>query len=302
MTPSHDERGTVNAPALPVPSAAGSRVLDLPHERTPDATSGAGSRTWALRGRNAVVLISELVGSDAVEERDVPDEYALLVGEHTDLTVHHDGAGTTRIAEPAFVVVPPGTSAVVASGPCTVVRVFTTWCAGPTALAPDAGRDADERVIPLPVPASPLATRTRVHPLREVPEQADRLGRVFRTSSLMVNWFPDQWGPRDTEALTPHAHEDFEQISLTLHGDYVHHLRTPWTPEMSRWRDDEHLEVGSPSMLLIPPTLIHTTAATGSGRHRLVDVFAPPRADFLARRWVLNAGDYQSRRDDGALP
>ena len=46
-------------------------------------------------------------------------------------------------------------------------------------------------------------------------------------------------------------------------------------------------------MTLIPPTIVHTTRAVGAGTHTLVDVFAPPREDFLANGWVLNAGDYQ---------
>lgn len=109
----------------------------------------------------------------------------------------------------------------------------------------------------------------------------------------MVNWFPVHDGPRDTEGLSPHSHEDFEQLSVTLVGNYAHHLRVPWTARMSEWRDDEHVQVGSPSMTLIPPTVVHTTRAVDAGPHTLVDVFAPPRGDFLAKGWVLNAGDYQ---------
>lgn len=65
---------------------------------------------------------------------------------------------------------------------------------------------------------------------------------------------------------------------------------------MSEWREDEHVQVGSPSMTLIPPTVVHTTRAVGAGPHTLIDVFAPPREDFLAKGWVLNAGDYQGTR------
>lgn len=112
----------------------------------------------------------------------------------------------------------------------------------------------------------------------------------------MVNWFPVREGPRDPERLSPHSHEDFEQMSVALVGNYAHHLRVPWTPRMSEWRDDEHVEVGSPSMTLIPPTVVHTTRAVGAGPHTLIDVFAPPREDFLAKGWVLNADEYQGIR------
>ncbi|MFF7635909.1 hypothetical protein ACFZB9_22595 [Kitasatospora sp. NPDC008050] len=127
----------------------------------------------------------------------------------------------------------------------------------------------------------------------ERPDEEGRLGRIFRTASLMVNWFPVHQGPRDTERLSPHSHEDFEQMSVTLVGNHVHHLRVPWTPRMSEWRDDEHVRVGSPSMTLIPPTVVHTTRAVGAGPHTLIDVFAPPREDFLAKGWGLEPlGDY----------
>ncbi|MEK8174567.1 hypothetical protein NKH77_52745 [Streptomyces sp. M19] len=52
---------------------------------------------------------------------------------------------------------------------------------------------------------------------------------------------------------------------------------------MSEWRDDEHLQVGSPSMTLIPPTVVHTTRAVGPGAHTLIDVFAR-RARTSSRR------------------
>ena len=45
-------------------------------------------------------------------------------------------------------------------------------------------------------------------------------------------------------------------------------------------------------MIIIPPEIVHTTEGSGGGRHVLVDVFAPPRADFIARNWIFNAGEY----------
>ena len=258
--------------------------LDQPHDRAPDSMTRDGTRTWSLRGDRVVVSIIDLAPHDRLTEQQ-PDEHVVLVPGPIGLLVDHDVYGRVEVAEPAVVVVPAGTSTLCADSATRVVRILAT-------RDPGSPGSPDRAVRP----------GLRVHPLRTVPVQSGRLGRIFRTASLMVNWFPDQDGPRDTEALSPHAHADFDQVSVTLEGDYVHHLRTPWTPRMSTWRDDQHLAVGSPSMLRIPPSIVHTTRAVGSGRHSLVDVFAPPRADFLARGWVLNAEDYLPVGDDQRRP
>jgi hypothetical protein len=117
--------------------------------------------------------------------------------------------------------------------------------------------------------------------------------KMLQTDTLSIN-IVDYIGPRDRAALSPHSHADFEQGSLALAGDFVHHLRTPWGADADRWRDDEHLQAPSPSMLVIPPQVIHTSEGVGEGRHVLIDVFSPPRADFIASNWVFNAGDYEA--------
>jgi hypothetical protein len=45
-------------------------------------------------------------------------------------------------------------------------------------------------------------------------------------------------------------------------------------------------------MTIIPPKLVHTTEGVGPGPHLLIDIFAPPRRDFIAKGQVLNAVDY----------
>ena len=99
--------------------------------------------------------------------------------------------------------------------------------------------------------------------------------------------------PRDTAKLSPHSHADFEQASLLLEGDYVHHLRWPWGPDMSQWRPDEAGEVGSPSVLIIPAKVVHTSRNVGPKRSWLIDVFGPPRMDFSSKPgMVCNEADY----------
>jgi len=269
-------------------------VVDEISQRGPDDVSAGGSRTWSVCGRNFVVAITELAAGDRLVERDVADEHVLLVQDHALVRVEHDDEAPVSVPEPALVVVPAGTTTVHAASPTTVACVFSARCTEQMRRAVNHGAGPDLRVAQLPEPPE-AGAGVRVHRLRDVPEVEGRLGRIFRTTSLMVNWFPVHEGPRDTERLSPHSHEDFEQMSVTLVGSYAHHLRVPWTARLSEWRDDEHVEVSSPSMTLIPPTVVHTTRAVGDGPHTLIDVFGPPREDFLAKGWVLNAGDYQGR-------
>jgi hypothetical protein len=98
--------------------------------------------------------------------------------------------------------------------------------------------------------------------------------------------------PRDETQLTPHSHADFEQGSIGLEGEWIHHLRVPWLPNRREWRPDVHLQVGSPSTLIIPAGVIHTSQGIAGAGMRLIDVFAPPRMDFSERGWVDNAADY----------
>jgi hypothetical protein len=74
----------------------------------------------------------------------------------------------------------------------------------------------------------------------------------------------------------------------------VHHLRYPWTPDKTTWRADEHESYrASPSVLVIPARVIHTSRDVGEGTTWLVDIFGPPRIDFSQKPgFVLNAADY----------
>ena len=122
--------------------------------------------------------------------------------------------------------------------------------------------------------------RVRVYPLSEHPLKSGMLGRIFRCSTVMVNVLAEDDQPRDPTQLSPHHHDDFEQVSLQVHGDYVHHMRVPWTPDSSTWRDDEHQRCAAPAVVVIPPPLVHTSQSVEAMHHWLIDVFAPPRPDL----------------------
>ena len=65
-----------------------------------------------------------------------------------------------------------------------------------------------------------------------------------------------------------------------------------WTTDLTIWREDEHVECLSPSLAVIPPPAIHTSTSEDAGVNQLVDIFAPPRADFSSKPgWVPSAED-----------
>lgn len=115
--------------------------------------------------------------------------------------------------------------------------------------------------------------------------------KMFQSATMSINWV-DYDGPRDRTKLSPHAHADLEQASLAVVGRFVHHTRVAWGNNANVWRPDRHLPADSPSVVVIPPEIIHTTEGVGPGHHLLIDIFAPPRRDFIARNWVLNSHEY----------
>jgi mannose-6-phosphate isomerase-like protein (cupin superfamily) len=254
-----------------------------------------GQRSWSFRSQNSIATVTWLSKGEVLENADVPDEHAILVSDGIVVEIAVGAEHPIRVTGPAFVVVPAGHSTVFGVEPGFVLRVFTARSEALVAQTRNRGSYAtlDPAVTALP-PRGPgrEASTLKVHRLADIPPDEERFGRIFRTDALMVNWFEPQVGPRDTDRLTPHSHDDFEQISVTLAGDFVHHMRRPWTSRLADWRPDEHVQVSSPSVTVIPPGIVHTTRAVGHERHQLIDVFAPPRDDFIAQGWVINQGDY----------
>jgi hypothetical protein len=261
----------------------------------PAAVDADGSKHWYARGQNFVVGYAECAGDMTLGRVSQPDEWMLLLpGTQTSARIAA-GDQVTNTAGYCLAVIPPGDCEIEVTGHGPVVRFFTSNAADLCALAINAGSyDHDHRnVTPLePWPAAADGPRIRVYSL-DVPRADGRLGRIWRCSTLMVNMsFPIE-GPRDAAKLSPHAHADFEQGSLVVAGEYIHHIRWPWTPDRRTWRDDEHEVCGSPSLTVIPPPAIHTSQAIGPKTNHLIDIFAPPRYDFSDRPgWVLNAADY----------
>ncbi|WP_328616730.1 hypothetical protein OHS18_09775 [Amycolatopsis sp. NBC_00355] len=249
-----------------------------------------------VRAQNVILIHTEAHSGDDLDNGYLAGELAIIVtGASPAFTLFTDD-GATRIAEPGLVVTPPGASRISVEGDGPLVRLVEAterdWRDRPA----NAGAYAENhpRVTLLqrwPEPAG--GNRVRFYPLSEVPQDPKRFGRIFRTRAFMVNFLPEQDGPRDPRRLSPHHHDDFEQLSLAVQGEYVHHIRTPWLNDRTTWHDDEHVRIGSPSVTIIPPPTVHTSEASDPGVNQLIDIFSPPRVDFSEKPgWVLNADDY----------
>jgi hypothetical protein len=150
----------------------------------------------------------------------------------------------------------------------------------------------DERVAPIGEPFGSVRDGIIVMSIDQVPcPPGNSRIKFIQSSTMSINWV-EYAGPRDRTQLTPHKHDDFEQGSLAIEGDFVHHIRTEWSKNADHWREDGHYAAGSETLLIVPPEIIHTTEGVGDGHHILVDIFAPPRRDFIERGFMHNAADY----------
>lgn len=263
----------------------------------PSDVSPGGSRTWIARAANLVLCYTDARAGDVFTRTGQPDEYAVLMYAGSAPLRVVAGEESADVADEAFVVVPPGDSSIEVVADGVLIRVFS--CVADDlrdrSLNADAYTEADQRATPLvPWPDPVGGFGLRVYPLADTPIAPGRFGRIFRTTNLMVNFLAEEPGPRDKTKLSPHFHDDFEQISLAVRGTFVHHIRYPWGPDSTQWRPDESRQIATPSICIIPPPTVHTTQGIGA-HQQLIDIFSAPREDFSASGWVLNAEDYPAR-------
>lgn len=275
------------------PTTFSSADYGLFYETEPQIIADS-ARTWLTRAQNFLVSYSELDAGGSLSRADQADEYVLLLPDRdTPAVVEANGE---RVAVDGFslVILPPGDSRITLPKGGRATRIFSTASEDLNALCANADSYAEPHpnVTLLERWPDPVGGfRIRSYSL-DVPPTPGRFGRIFRCTTLMVNYLDEQHGPRDIAKLSPHHHDDFEQGSLALDGTYTHHLRWPWTTNLNAWRDDEHALVTSPSLTVIPPPAIHTSRGMDEGMNQLVDIFSPPRIDFSKQGWVLNADEY----------
>lgn len=260
-------------------------------------TDADGSRHWITRAANFVTVVTD-AAAGAVLARDNPDEYMILLPPGTEAVAE---AGGTRVEAKgdSLIIAPPGESRIVVRKPGKVVRVFSSRAEDMAAAAVNAatyagGAPEVAQLMPWPDPIGGF--RLRHYDLSEItsPDPSPLKMRLFRSTNLMINIFMPWSTRRDEKKLSPHSHDDFEQISLSLKGAFVHHLRYPWSSDKTRWREDEHARYDeSPSALVIPARTIHTSQDVGGGTTWLIDIFGPPRMDFSSKPgFVLNESEY----------
>lgn len=256
-----------------------------------------GNRHWLVRACHFVVEWVELRGPGAAFEFESTHE-ALLILPGGGAVVGGTGgsAPTQPVAGQSVCIVPPGRHGVRAAGDscvCIVIASARPDLAGRPVLHEPSYAKPDPRIAPVGAPYRRRGGYAlQVLALADIRAPADKPRlKMLQTETLSVNLVAYE-GVRDRRALSPHSHADFEQGSLAIAGDFVHHLRVPWTADATLWRDDEHLPAPSPSLVVVPPGMVHTTEGVGDGFHFLVDIFSPPRADFIGKGWIFNSGSY----------
>ncbi|MCV0396933.1 MAG: hypothetical protein K5872_09010 [Rhizobiaceae bacterium] len=263
------------------------------YEEQPRRTDGA--RTWFSRGQNFLVAYSQADAGAVFERQGQVDEYVLLLPDRDHGAVIDAPEGRTEVDGFSLVILPPGNTRITLPTGGRAARIFSTRSPDLVAMCSNATSFSDEhpRIPPFrPWPAPPDGYKVRAYSL-DIPKEEGRFGRIFRCTTLMVNYLDPQYGPRDIAKLSPHHHDDFEQGSLALDGAFTHHIRWPWTTDLNAWREDEHAYCKAPSLTVIPPPSIHTSRGMDEGLNQLVDIFSPPRFDFSKQPgWVLNADEY----------
>lgn len=290
-------------PRASLQTAAPSAQIDAPffgmdyakfYESEPQEIS-EHARNWYVRGQNFLVGYS-LAKSGAMLARErQDDEYVVVLPDRSTRLKITAGAEIVDIAGFSLTIVPPGPSTIEVLSGGAVVRLLTSAAEDLLSLCANNGTYArpHARVAPLTRwPAPPDGFRVRTYSL-DVPVEGRRYGRIWRCTTFMVNYALPREGQRDITTLSPHHHDDFEQGSLAVTGEFLHHVRWPWVTNKTYWREDEHAYCASPSVAIIPPPAVHTTEATGPSTNQLVDIFCPPRLDFASKAgWVMNENEY----------
>ncbi len=263
----------------------------------PQITDADGTKHWITRAANFVTVVTDAVEGAVLTRLGQADEYMAFV--ESGSVVAEAGAERSESGADTLFILPPGDSRITMREAGRIVRVFSNKAVDLLAAAANAAIYADGAPEITPITAWPDPVggfKLRTYRLEDFtsPDPSPLKMRLFRSTNLMINLFEPWTKRRDPAKLSPHWHDDFEQMSLGLKGAFRHHLRYPWGPDMTKWVEDEHATYdASPTVLVIPAGAIHTTQDLGEGVTWLVDIFGPPRMDFSSKPgFVLNEADY----------
>jgi len=258
------------------------------------------ARTWITRGGNFAVAVSEVEPGAILACDDNPEEYMVILPPGEVAATIEAGGTAIQASADSLTIVPPGPSRITVTAKGLVARVFSKASEDIMALAwnNDVYADGAPELAPPDLwPAPHDGFKLRHYPLAQYAKpDGDRIQpRVFRSTNMLVNLFVHYKTRRETNKLSPHWHDDFEQASLTLSGRWVHHMRYNWGPDLNAWVPDDHGEMDTPSVIFIPATAVHTSRDLdeGDGESSLYDIFCPPRIDFASKKgFVINEDEY----------
>lgn len=271
------------------------------HQMNPqEVTADGKAKTWITRGGNFAVCVSEVEVGAVLERADNPEEYMVILPPDGISATIEAGSETIEAGSDSLTIVPPGASRITATAKGTIARVFSKASEDIMALASNASVYADgapELAAPDLWPEPHDGFKLRHYPLAQYADpNGDRIQpRVFRSTNMLVNLFAHYKTRRDTKALSPHWHDDFEQMSLTLNGTWIHHMRYNRGPDLNEWWPDDDSEMATPSVMVIPARAIHTSRDLGEDgpESSLYDIFCPPRMDFASKKgFVINEDEY----------
>lgn len=262
--------------------------------RNSHAEERKGTQHRTARGQNFYVeWIRGGAGSSAFPIKSAYEMMVLL----PDVGATIEGAAqTVDVKARSVAIVPAGDFSIrlAGSGTCCVLKSNSGETDGAAVVNDTTYAKADARVAPFGPPYKRTSGHDAIRIFEidavQAPKDNPRL-KMLQSATMSINWV-EYDGPRDRKALSPHSHRDFEQGSLALAGEFRHHLRVEWGSNADLWQDDRHVAASSPSVLIIPPDVIHTSEGVNGGRHLLIDIFSPPRTDFIAKNWIANASEY----------
>jgi hypothetical protein len=175
-----------------------------------------GLKTWYGRGQNFTLAYSEAEPGAEINRENQPDEYVLLMPDAESSLELSAADESASIAGNCITFVPGGNSTIKFNTRCRLVRLFSIRSEDIAAKAHNAASYAEPHANvalfePWPDPVEGYKIRTYS---LDVPPEEGRFGRIWRCSTFMVNYLDPMQGPRPTNMMSPHAHDDFEQCSL----------------------------------------------------------------------------------------
>lgn len=270
-------------------------------EMPPQETGADGlSKSWITRGGNFAVVYTEVQPGAVLERADNPEEYMVILPPDGTTARIEAGGESIDAKQDSLTIVPPGPSKITATSKGVIARILSAASEDVMAKAwnaetyADGGPELDKPGL-WPEPVGGYKLRHYDLSPHFDPKGERIQPRCYRSTNMLVNLFGHYFTRRDTTKLSPHWHDDFEQASLTLNGRWIHHLRYNWGADLDGWIPDDHGEMGTPSVIIIPARAVHTSRDLGpeGEESSLYDIFCPPRLDFASKKgFCLNEDEY----------